>query len=43
VGERLYRRSGAAGWAIDLKLEIARHPYQQENYLPLFKPGGSGA
>ncbi len=28
------------GLGIDLNLEeIARHPYQQENYLPLFKPG----
>src|SRR5260221_168927 len=29
------------GLGIDLNLEeIARHPYRQENYLPLFKPGG---
>jgi galactonate dehydratase len=28
------------GLGIDLNLEeTARHPYQQENYLPLFKPG----
>jgi galactonate dehydratase len=28
------------GLGIDLNLdEIRRHPYQQENYLPLFKPG----
>ncbi len=28
------------GLGIDLNLEeIARHPYRQENYLPLFKPG----
>ena len=25
---------------IDLNIdEIEKHPYQQENYLPLFKPG----
>jgi len=24
---------------IALWLEIKKHPYQQENYLPLFKPG----
>ena len=28
------------GLGIDLNLEeIAKHPYRQENYLPLFKPG----
>jgi len=28
------------GLGIDLNIEeIERHPYQQENYLPLFKPG----
>lgn len=28
------------GLGIDLNIEeIAKHPYQQENYLPLFKPG----
>ncbi|HYL73618.1 MAG TPA: mandelate racemase/muconate lactonizing enzyme family protein [Bryobacteraceae bacterium] len=28
------------GLGIDLNIEeIARHPYRQENYLPLFKPG----
>jgi galactonate dehydratase len=28
------------GLGIDLRLdEIAKHPYRQENYLPLFKPG----
>ncbi len=28
------------GLGVDLNLEeIARHPYRQENYLPLFKPG----
>jgi galactonate dehydratase len=28
------------GLGIDLNVEeIAKHPYQQENYLPLFKPG----
>ncbi len=30
----------APGLGIDLNLEeIAKHPYQQENWLPLFKPG----
>ena len=30
----------APGLGIDLNIEeILRHPYQQENYLPLFKPG----
>ena len=28
------------GLGIDLNIEeIRKHPYQQENYLPLFKPG----
>ena len=28
------------GLGIDLNIEeIQKHPYQQENYLPLFKPG----
>lgn len=32
--------SSRPGLGIDLKLdEIARYPYRQENYLPLFKPG----
>lgn len=32
--------SDRPGLGIDLNLEeIAKHPYQQENYLPLFKPG----
>jgi galactonate dehydratase len=30
----------APGLGVDLNLEeIAKHPYQQENHLPLFKPG----
>ena len=28
------------GLGIDLNIEeVLKHPYQQENYLPLFKPG----
>lgn len=32
--------SGRPGLGIDLNIEeILKHPYQQENYIPLFKPG----
>jgi len=32
--------SGRPGLGIDLNIEeILRHPYQQENALPLFRPG----
>ena len=32
--------SGRPGLGLDLNIEeILKHPYQQENYIPLFKPG----